>query len=48
MEWDKLWALNIKIIDPICPRYSAIGKEKITTLSIVNWKGTDIDVMSVP
>ena len=27
MEWDKLWATNIKVIDNICPRYSAIGRD---------------------
>ena len=48
MEWDKLWATNIKIIDPICPRYSAIGKDKIATLKIVNYKGQGIDVVSTP
>lgn len=31
-EWDKLWANNVKIIDPICPRYSAIGKDKIAKI----------------
>lgn len=48
MEWDKLWATNIKIIDPLCPRYSAIGKDKIATLKIVNYKGEGIDVVSTP
>ncbi|KAI8080562.1 tRNA synthetases class I, catalytic domain-containing protein [Thamnidium elegans] len=27
LEWDKLWALNRKIIDPIAPRYVAVLKE---------------------
>lgn len=48
MEWDKLWATNVKIIDPICPRYSAIGKDNVATLRIVNWNGSEIDVKSVP
>ena len=48
MEWDKLWANNIKIIDSICPRYSAIGLDKIATLHIVNWNSTTVDVLSVP
>jgi len=48
MEWDKLWSTNIKIIDPICPRYSAIGKDKVSTLSVVNWKGSELDIQSVP
>eukprot|EP00239_Pterosperma_sp_CCMP1384_P010909 CAMPEP_0197860068 /NCGR_PEP_ID=MMETSP1438-20131217/35197_1 /TAXON_ID=1461541 /ORGANISM="Pterosperma sp., Strain CCMP1384" /LENGTH=720 /DNA_ID=CAMNT_0043476801 /DNA_START=19 /DNA_END=2181 /DNA_ORIENTATION=- len=24
MEWDKLWAINKKIIDPVCPRHTAV------------------------
>eukprot|EP00741_Cyanophora_paradoxa_P025388 tig00000378_g24507.t1 len=26
MEWDKLWTINKKMIDPIAPRYTALGK----------------------
>lgn len=36
MEWDKIWAMNKKIIDPICPRYTCVKKEKVCTLTIVN------------
>jgi len=28
MEWDKIWAMNQKVIDPIAPRYTAIDKVK--------------------
>lgn len=24
MEWDKIWAFNKKVIDPIAPRYTAL------------------------
>ncbi|KAI5072108.1 hypothetical protein GOP47_0012214 [Adiantum capillus-veneris] len=27
MEWDKLWTINKKIVDPVCPRHTAIVKE---------------------
>ncbi|KAG0749319.1 hypothetical protein G6F16_001108 [Rhizopus arrhizus] len=27
LEWDKLWALNKKVIDPIAPRHTAVLKE---------------------
>jgi glutamyl/glutaminyl-tRNA synthetase len=27
LEWDSIWALNKKIIDPIAPRHCAIVKE---------------------
>jgi len=36
MEWDKLWAYNKSIIDPVCPRYSAIVKETVAKLTITN------------
>merc|ERR1712226_1404282 len=26
MEWDKIWAVNKKVIDPIAPRYTALDK----------------------
>lgn len=26
MDWDKIWAVNKDIIDPVCPRYLAIDK----------------------
>ena len=36
MEWEKLWAINKRIIDPICPRYSAVKKEKACRLLVSN------------
>lgn len=36
MEWDKLWAINKRIIDPICPRYCAVSVEKACHLTVVN------------
>ncbi|CAH1794306.1 unnamed protein product [Owenia fusiformis] len=27
MEWDKIWAFNKKVIDPIVPRYTALQKD---------------------
>lgn len=36
MEWEKLWAINKRIIDPICPRYSAVRVEKASRILIEN------------
>lgn len=36
MEWDKIWSMNKKIIDPVCPRYTCIRKEKACNLTIEN------------
>ena len=36
MEWDKLWAMNKDIIDPVTPRYTAIVKSSACHLHIEN------------
>ncbi|GKB15940.1 glutamate--tRNA ligase, cytoplasmic [Tanacetum coccineum] len=33
-EWDKLWNINKKIIDPVCPRYTAIIDEGRVLLNL--------------
>lgn len=49
MQWDKLWATNIKYIDPISPRFVAVGTDKHAEIRILNWKGGDaVEVVSVP
>ncbi|KAJ7378547.1 Bifunctional glutamate/proline--tRNA ligase [Desmophyllum pertusum] len=34
MEWDKIWALNKKVIDPIAPRYTALRKNEVVPVFI--------------
>ncbi|XP_057862359.2 glutamate--tRNA ligase, cytoplasmic isoform X1 [Cryptomeria japonica] len=29
MEWDKLWTINKKIIDPVCPRHTALFENRV-------------------
>ena len=36
MEWEKIWAINKRIIDPICPRYNAVKKDKACRLLVAN------------
>lgn len=36
MEWDKLWNINKKIIDPVCPRHTAIIEEGRVVLTLVD------------
>lgn len=35
-EWDKIWANNKSLIDPVVPRYTAIAKESACKLVIEN------------
>ncbi|GKA67903.1 glutamate--tRNA ligase, cytoplasmic [Tanacetum coccineum] len=36
MEWDKLWSINKKKIDPVCPRHTAIVKKGRVLLTLLN------------
>ncbi|KAJ9186076.1 hypothetical protein P3X46_005619 [Hevea brasiliensis] len=36
MEWDKLWTINKKIIDPVCPRHTAVIEERRVLLTLTN------------
>lgn len=47
MEWEKLWAINKRIIDPICPRYSAVRVEKASKIIIENGPA-EPEVVTVP
>ena len=34
LEWDKLWAVNKKVIEPVAPRYTAIESEDVVDLQV--------------
>ncbi|CAN2387448.1 Bifunctional glutamate proline--tRNA ligase [Pristimantis euphronides] len=34
MEWDKIWAFNKKVIDPVAPRYNALLKSQVVPVNI--------------
>merc|ERR1719387_2558044 len=35
-EWDKLWTLNKKLIDPVCGRHAAVVADKRVPVDLVN------------
>jgi glutamyl/glutaminyl-tRNA synthetase len=36
MEWDKLWTINKKIIDPVCARHTAVLEQDRVLLTVTN------------
>ncbi|KAL9262634.1 Glutamate--tRNA ligase, cytoplasmic-like protein [Drosera capensis] len=36
MEWDKLWTINKKIIDPVCPRHTAVIAERSVLVTLLD------------
>ncbi|XP_009129934.1 glutamate--tRNA ligase, cytoplasmic [Brassica rapa] len=36
MEWDKLWTINKKIVDPVCPRHTAVIEERRVLLTLTD------------
>ncbi|KAI9337989.1 tRNA synthetases class I, catalytic domain-containing protein [Obelidium mucronatum] len=36
LEWDKIWTLNKKVIDPVAPRHTALERDKIVKVKVVN------------
>ncbi|ORZ17920.1 tRNA synthetases class I, catalytic domain-domain-containing protein [Absidia repens] len=34
LEWDKLWALNKKVIDPVAPRHTAVLKNQLAVCNV--------------
>ncbi|KAJ2996064.1 hypothetical protein HDV02_000214 [Globomyces sp. JEL0801] len=36
LEWDKIWAINKKVIDPISPRHTALIKENLVKVKVLD------------
>ncbi|XP_042340094.1 bifunctional glutamate/proline--tRNA ligase isoform X2 [Plectropomus leopardus] len=34
MEWDKIWAFNKKVIDPVAPRYTALSSSYVVPVTV--------------
>ena len=41
MEWDKIWAINKKFIDPVSPRYTCINEESAVVITLDNFPNGD-------
>nr|DBA27273.1 TPA: hypothetical protein GDO54_011436 [Pyxicephalus adspersus] len=48
MEWDKIWAFNKKVIDPIAPRYTALQKSQVVPVNIPEAKEGVTEVAKHP
>ncbi|XP_043249227.1 bifunctional glutamate/proline--tRNA ligase [Colletes gigas] len=48
MEWDKIWAFNKKVIDPIATRYTAMDYDKLVPVYIDNAKEGWMTVQNHP
>ncbi|XP_005182957.1 bifunctional glutamate/proline--tRNA ligase [Musca domestica] len=48
MNWDKIWAFNKKVIDPIAPRYTALEYENRVIVNVAGAKKEKIEVSVHP
>lgn len=40
-EWEKLWTFNKKIVDPVCPRHTAVKSDRKVLLKLKDVAQTD-------
>ena len=45
LEWDKIWTLNKKVIDPISPRHTALLSKQLVTVKLDH---PTVEVKSLP
>lgn len=48
MNWDKIWAFNKKVIDPIAPRYTALEADNHVVVNVAGAKNETIEVPAHP
>lgn len=48
MDWDKIWAFNKKVIDPVAPRHTAVEKENCVVVEVPGLKEEKLQVAVHP
>ncbi|KAK9509699.1 hypothetical protein O3M35_006955 [Rhynocoris fuscipes] len=48
MEWDKIWAFNKKVIDPVAPRYTAVDSLKKIPVKVLDVNESSVKVAKHP
>ncbi|ORY33131.1 tRNA synthetases class I, catalytic domain-domain-containing protein [Naematelia encephala] len=48
LEWDGIWTVNKRVIDPIAPRYWAIAEDKIVTVDVKGRDNEEEEVIAKP
>ncbi|WVO15567.1 glutamate-tRNA ligase [Cryptococcus depauperatus] len=48
LEWDGIWNVNKKAIDPIAPRYWAIAEDKIVEADVLGRTNDEIELVAKP
>ncbi|KAI9011069.1 tRNA synthetases class I, catalytic domain-containing protein [Gaertneriomyces semiglobifer] len=38
LEWDKIWSVNKKVVDPIAPRHTVLAKENLVKVNVLGEK----------
>lgn len=41
-EWDKIWNINKKAIDPVCPRHTAVVCDQRVSVELTNHATTEV------
>ena len=41
MEWDKLWAINKKVIDPVAERHTALSRAGLVKVTVEGLSGPE-------
>ncbi|RXK38195.1 glutamate-tRNA ligase [Tremella mesenterica] len=48
LEWDGIWTVNKKVIDPVAPRYWAIAEDGMVTVKVIGRDREDEEVIKKP